>query len=266
MNVNNSSSHPLDQTVHTINCKQRINKNEKNIKCISCKNIFHRRCHKVYSRTRYQTNNWKCWNCLSIKRINCKKCKKTIARNLHPVQCRSCQKNFHKKCARLPLNKTFNNWTCHDCTGLEFPFCKLSNEEFLGTINGIDNIDETKLNLLPSFSLQTLLDKISNAYIETGEFESETVNSKYYSPIDFLARKFPKSKFSILHLNIVSIQSRINELRELLAFLDFPFDLIEISETKLKTDCDIAVNIDLDGYDLEKNTNRYIFWWCSNIY
>ena len=256
MSVN---SLPLDQIIHTKNCKQIINKNEKYIKCSSCKKLHHQKCHKIYARTRYQINNWKRWSCLNVKAIKCKQCKKTIARNLHPVQCTICKKNFHKKCAKLPKN-ICNNWNCQDCTGLEFPFCNLSNEEFISTINGIDNTDKTKLNLLPSFSVQTLLDKItSDVCIETGGFESETVNSKYYAPNEFLARKFAKSKFSILHLNIVSLQSRINELRELLALLNYPFDLIAISETKLKTDCDIAVNIDLDGYDFEKTTTDTFF-------
>ena len=242
---------------HTSNCKKN-NKNDKNIKCTGCKRDFHRRCHKVFARTRYQINTWKCWGCLNVKAIKCKKCKKTIARNLRPVQCSSCHKHFHKKCGKVPLN--ISKWICLDCSGLELPFCKLSNEEFIRTLNGVDDFDQSHLNLLPSFSVQTLLDKItSDVCIETGEFESETVNSKYYSPNEFLARKFSKSKFSILHLNIVTIQSHINELRQLLAILNFPFDLIAISETKLKTDCDIAVNIDLDGYKLEKTPTDSFF-------
>ena len=250
----------MEPVIHTANCKHNINKNEKIIKCISCKKPHHARCHKIFARTRYQINNWKCWNCLNVKRIKCKKCKKTIARNLHPVKCTSCQKNFHKKCAKSPLNQVNDKWTCQECTGLELPFCALSNEQFLCTINGIDNIDHTKLNLLPSFSVRTLLDKItSNICIETGEFESETVNSKYYSPNEFLAHKFTKSKFSILHLNIVTLQSHINELRESIALLNFPFDLIAISETKLKTDCAIPTNIDLQGYYLEKTTTDTFF-------
>ena len=249
----------LENTIHTVNCKHKTNKNDKNIKCTSCNKFHHQRCHRIFARTRYQINNWKCWSCLNVKRTKCKKCIKTIARNLHPVQCTSCQKNFHKKCAQISPHHSTNNWVCHDCSGLELPFCNLSDEQLLATFNGID-IDETKLNLLPSFSIQTLLDKItSNGCIETGEFESETVNSKYYSPTEFLAHKFSKSKFSILHLNIASLQSHINELRELLALLNYPFDLIAISETKLKKDCDIVVNIDLEGYQLEKTPTETFF-------
>ena len=175
------------------------------------------------------------------------------------MQCVSCKKHFHKKCAKL-TSKGSNIWTCLECLCFELPFSNLSNEDFIRTINDVGDIDQTKLNLLPSFSVQTLLDKItSEACIQTGEFESETINSKYYSPNEFLARKFSKSKFSILHLNIVSLQSRINELRGLLAILNFSFDIIAISETKLKADCDIAVNIDLEGYRLEKTPTDTFF-------
>ena len=175
------------------------------MKCTSCKKSHHARCHKLYARNRCQFNNWKCWNCLNVKAIKCNHCKLTIAWNLYPVQCSVCSKNFHKKCAKLS-SKQVPFWTCHQCTRLEFPFGNLQDDEFISAINGVDNFDENKLNLLPSFSVQSLLDKItSHACIETGEFESETVNSKYYTPNEFLAKKFSKSKFSILHLNIASI-------------------------------------------------------------
>ena len=116
-----------------------------------------------------------------MKAVKCKKCKKTIARNLHPVKCSSCQKHFHKKCGKVPSNVP--KWVCLDCQCLELPFYSLTNEAFIRTINDVEDIDQANLNLLPSFSVQTLLDKItSDVCIETGEFESETVNSKYYSP------------------------------------------------------------------------------------
>ena len=105
-----------------------------------------------------------------------------------------------------------------------------------------------------------MLDKItSSACIETGEFESETVNSKYFSPNEFLSRKFSKSKFSILHLNIASLQLHINELRTLLSLLNHPFDIIAISETKIKTNCAIAANISLEGYHLEHTRTETFF-------
>ena len=263
----------IDNTIHTTYCKHRTNTNDKNIKCASCNQWHHKRCHKVFARTRNKIKNWKCWSCLNIKATKCNHCKKTIARNLYPLQCSTCSKNFHKKCGKIYSKQVPPNWNCHQCTNVEFPFASLQHEEFINTINGIDNIDETKLNLLPSFCVKSLLDKITNhSCIETGEFESETVNSKYYTPHEFLAKKFPKSKFSILHLNIASLQAHINELRELLALLNHPFDLIAISETKLKSNCEIAVNIELDGYHMEhtptdsffggvalyiKNTNKY---------
>ena len=269
MSFKNASASPLFMSlckdpptniIHTTNCKKRICKNDKNIKCISCNRYHHSRCHKVFARTRQQINSWKCWNCLNVKVIKCSHCKKTIARSLYPVQCSSCSKNFHKKCAKVYSKQAPCNWSCNGCLRLELPFANLPNDEFIGIINGLDNIDNTKLNLLPSFSVQSLLDKITtHACIETGEFESETVNSRYFSPNEFLAKKFSKSKFSILHLNIVSLQSHIDELRELLALLNHPFDLIAISESKLKLDCNIVVNIDLEGYSMEKTPTNTFF-------
>ena len=255
-----SQNNQVLQSIHTSNCKYKSNKKDKHIKCILCNRFYHQRCHKVFTRTRQQINSWKCWGCLHVKATKCSGCKKTIARSIHPVKCSSCSKNFHKKCSKIPLKNCQNKWTCHDCCRVEIPFYNISNDDFIATINGIDNIDDTKLNLLPSYSVQTLLDKITNsAYVESGEINSETVNSKYYTPNEFIVKRFAKSKFSILHLNIVSLQAHINELRELIALVNYPFDLIAISETKLKKNCDILVNIDIDGSNFEKTETETFF-------
>ena len=52
--------------------------------------------------------------------------------------------------------------------------------------------------------------------------------------------------FSILHLNIHSIQKHIEELLIILSALNFEFDIIAISESKLKGEPN--VDISLQGY------------------
>ena len=51
---------------------------------------------------------------------------------------------------------------------------------------------------------------------------------------------------SIFHLSIHSIQLHIDELRILLEILEFKFDIIAISESKLN--CQPIVDINLKGY------------------
>ena len=72
----------------------------------------------------------------------------------------------------------------------------------------------------------------------------------YYSANDFVNSKFNKTKnFSIFHLNIHSIQRHIEQLRTLLLLLDFKFDFIAITESKIQTNTIPSVSIDIEGYD-----------------
>ena len=102
----------------------------------------------------------------------------------------------------------------------------------------------------PAFSIQTLLDKFPGSF-SCEDFSFETGESKYYTPSEFFSAKFKKNSFSILHINIVSLSAHIDELKTLLSFLDHPFDVIGISETKISEQRHITTNISLDGYIFE---------------
>ena len=82
-----------------------------------------------------------------------------------------------------------------------------------------------------------------------------TIDCKYYSIEDFSSANFnPTRSFSILHYNIHSIELHIEELRVALALLDFSFDIICISESKLFKDCDPKVDINIEGYKTPVST------------
>ena len=51
------------------------------------------------------------------------------------------------------------------------------------------------------------------------------------------------------HLNIASLQYHIDELKNLLALLDEPFDIIAITETRLHNQEIPKVDISIPGYD-----------------
>ena len=82
----------------------------------------------------------------------------------------------------------------------------------------------------------------------TDEFLSSSINSKYYSPSDFIDAKLSKKSFTMIHLNIASLQCHIDELRTLLSLIDHPFDVICITETRLHDDQPLS-NIQIEGYD-----------------
>ena len=72
-------------------------------------------------------------------------------------------------------------------------------------------------------------------------------NCNYFTVDEFKDLTSDSSKsFSILHLNIHSLQRHIDEFRTFLDSANHKFDIIAISETKLQNDT--AINIFLPGY------------------
>ena len=106
------------------------------------------------------------------------------------------------------------------------------------------------VTLSPSFTIQSLIDKIPGSMnYNSDDFLTDSISSKYYTPSEFLASKFKKTSFSMIHLNIASLSLHIDDLKMLLDLLDHPWDVIGISETKIREERDPSVNISIDGYD-----------------
>ena len=186
----------------------------------------------------------------------CFSCKKRIQANHIEITCNSCKNTFHKKCS----SKNIGDWACNPCLLKNLPFSHLENTDLCVTLDGRSLPKTDTLNILPSFSIQTLLDKISGAItIETDEFLSDSIESKYYKPEDFIAAKIPKNSFSIMHLNIASLQGHIDDLKNLLALLNHPFHIIGITETKIVDGKEPLIKIDLDGYVFENTPTKTSF-------
>ena len=124
---------------------------------------------------------------------------------------------------------------------------KLTN---LGMSN--DNIDFVAGNC-PSFSIKSLLDQMPGKKIDTDQFMSNNILSKYYTTSEFLSAKFFNKTFSVFHLNISSLQKHIDELRTMLKCTNSNFDIICISETRLLNEVPLS-NIQIDGYDFIHTT------------
>ena len=101
----------------------------------------------------------------------------------------------------------------------------------------------TTSNSLPDFDSD---DDNEYSNVPQNNFD-QPLSCTYYSCEEFLDAKLEAHKnFSILHLNIHSIQLHIEELRILLHALNYEFDIIAISESKLNTEP--TVDITLPGF------------------
>jgi exonuclease III len=68
----------------------------------------------------------------------------------------------------------------------------------------------------------------------------------------FVKRKHKKrNNFSIFHLNIASLQYHFEDLKILLSSLEHDFDIISISETKLKQNSPPVIDINIPNYQFE---------------
>ena len=124
------------------------------------------------------------------------------------------------------------------------PFSKLDNSRLALSLQAKEDPNLDNLSLFPSFTIRSLLDKIpGNITIQTDDFLSDSIESKYYTPVEFVSSKINKQCFSVFHLNIASLSGHIDDLKAVLAFLDHPFNIIGISETKLRDNQEPISNI-----------------------
>ena len=201
----------------------------------------------------------------------CSVCLKLVDTHHPALLCPYCNLWSHNKCNSITGKeyKTHQKnvdepFCCQKCFQ-QIPFNSLNSTEFdtylkfdvIETQNGSD------IQLTPTPTQQIIIDKL-NGLIQQQNFSvdkekdndysnqpdnefDQPLTCSYFSCEDFVNAKIEASKnFSILHLNIHSIQRHVEELRVLLHALSYKFDIIAISESKLK--CDPQVDITLPGY------------------
>ena len=85
--------------------------------------------------------------------------------------------------------------------------------------------------------------------IDDNDLSSTAVNSKYYNIKQLNSLKPGKSSFGILHVNIASLDAHIDDLRTFLSRSKINFDVIGISEHKIKKNSPPSNNIKIIGYN-----------------
>ena len=201
-----------------------------------------------------------------ITEFPCSVCRKNVSDNHLAILCTHCKLWSHNKCNNIEKAQYREHemnpdlaFYCIKCKEDITPFMRLNNYEFDSMLKNGEITSKNNIkfgNFTPSSSQKEMFDKLNN---EIEDYNSRVVNEEtesdynhpltcnYYGVDEFLNSKFNSSKnFSIMHLNIHSIQLHIDELRSLLTMLDHTFDIIAISESKLKHDP--IINIDISGY------------------
>ena len=90
-----------------------------------------------------------------------------------------------------------------------------------------------------------------------------SITSKYFSHhLDFVTSKIPKNSFSIFHLNIASPEGHIDDLKCLLSILNHDFDVIGITESKIRNSESIS-NLRIEGNNFEFTPTESFFGGTS---
>ena len=199
----------------------------------------------------------------------CSVCTKIVS-DQPALLCPFCNLWSHNKCNKITSKeykihqKNIDEPFCCQKCFEQIPFNSLNSTEF-GTFSKFDVIETqngSDIQLSPTPTQQIIIDKLNNliqrqnfnqedkdndySSVPDNEFD-QPLTCSYFSCDDFVSAKIDANKnFSILHLNIHSIQRHVEELRVLLHALDFKFNIIAISESKLKVEP--QVDITLPGY------------------
>ena len=254
-------------------CSKTIAKNHRKILCEICNCQVHIKCNLTdvtsYNKIIRDKLPQKCINCEPTKptpKPECCMCHKKIADNHRKLECNTCQSFIHIKCNKTDpkhyekiIKDTGNPKIdqCNSCLVDNIPFQNLSELEFTAVCKGID-IEADVLNdtFITSSNLKSFfntINKTNNPFeIDTSSLSDDSedtvlINCKYYDLTTFNFRKDVK-KISLFHTNIGSLEKHKEELETTLDILNYKFDIIALTETKIMKNHKPKFNINMKGY------------------
>jgi hypothetical protein len=179
-------------------------------------------------------------------KVVCNICSKSLRQTKSAHYCEICKTWSHLKCNNLDHHS--KTWLCKTCKHDIFPFST--------------DFDSRTAPIRKDLSgLKSLFDELNSlsmtsSDLSEGDFESNCVNCKYYSADEFSSLSSNCKSFSLLHLNISSLEKHFDELSSLPFLLHHSFDIIGISETRLNSSS--SSNVFLPNYSFidTKSTSR----------
>ena len=190
-----------------------------------------------------------------IKNTNidhCGLCLNKIQTNHKFVNCALCKSKIHIKCNNIELSyyKKLDLYKV-------IPICIICNKENIPFYSDNNISDTYNKEFLASDTINKLFkgindlnnELINNMNDSEDDYDlTPIIDCKYFDLISFKNFEEDKKIFSIIHLNIASLSLHKDELEAVLNILDFKFDVIGISETKIKKGIIPDYNVSIDGY------------------
>lgn len=187
-----------------------------------------------------------------VVKFPCGICNKQVNNNHKALCCDICQKWIHIKCNFITKTEyekfkdDSQSWYCLKCLKDIIPFAGINNDSLFKTFQGIaeTNLDFECINE----SYQSAFAISSNDDTEI-EINHEVI--PYIHPTDIRKCKIGEKSLGVLHLNISSISSHIDDLKILLSLIKNKIDIICLSESRIKKGILPTTNIEIQGYSIE---------------
>ena len=144
-----------------------------------------------------------------------------------------------------------------------FPFSDVTDQE-LKLISSSNRYLTSELpnnlELFPSSENNKLFKKFNDFFTSQNlsssdiedDISSNSINCKYLSIDEFCNSNFDNcNSFSVFHMNVASLSKHFDELTTMLSLLNFKFDIIGLTETRLKKQYGVTFPITIEGYNYE---------------
>ena len=202
------------------------------------------------------------------KCVICPICNQNCDNNLNCIRCASCKCRVHhsnkKNCSGL-TNREFKLhqqnvtkfWECDKCCSMSkfsLLFSHLDDDNWLifNELKKKQTSDDVNILSAKNIDFVTECDFIQN-YLNSENDDDillNHVNSEYYDEKKFNSMKIDvPSCFGLFHANIASLNLHIDDLKLILSRLSFKFNIIGISEHKIRKDTLPSSNISIPGYE-----------------
>ena len=171
----------------------------------------------------------------------CGICSNAVANKQQATKCDKCNLWIHIKCNKINtqtynyLKSDSSHWFYISCTKEFLPFSGIDDGEFAHATLGIKN-KFTHVSNTPKSIRENFIQAI----------HSENNSSWYLTLNDLTALSYDKKNdFSVFHLNINLLQYHFDELQTFLSNCPIDFQILGISELRLKTNISTTTNIQL---------------------
>ena len=171
----------------------------------------------------------------------CGICNENIGSNQKALRCSLCNYMLHIKCNKTDNTVFKNLFFCRKCQEDIIPFQKLSANSFTWFLRRV--LIKTLISpiyfLSLNSSLKTYFNDINNFNDNANDIghEAPSINCNYVN-ISSFDHKNKKDILSLFHLNIASLSKHKEEHETILNIIDLKFDIVGITETKLKSHID----------------------------